>query len=225
MYNIGVNASLVVVTWKHTNFDGTKILLHCPDLYILNYFKLYSCRPHTVTDTVAGQQQHCCMVVNPFCDQLSDEVLQVVNLRMSEHDLPAGVGAQQAVPKFYRMIIKNTLYYSVKYKRVKIRNSYTVVYIDSDDGKEHFGKIVFFLQLYMGNFAVLLSPDPLPVTCQAHFGLAHTALDLVHRLIPVNDCGCLKCVPAFAIVCKCVYIAIDGIQTYVVTFPNQLLSD
>ena len=33
------------------------------------------------------------------------------------------------------------------------------------------------------------------------------------------------CVPASAIVCKCVYIAIDGIQTYVVTFPNRLLSD
>ena len=214
-----MNASLVVVAWKHTNFDRTKILLHCPDLYILKYFILYSCRPHTVTDCVAGQQQHCCMVGNPFCDQLSDEVLQVVNLRMSEHDLPA-VGAQQAVPKFYRMIIKNTLYFSVEYKRVKIRNSYTVVYIDSDDGKE-----LFFLQLYMGNFAFLLSLDPLPVTCQAHFGLAHTALDLVHRLIPVNDCGCLKCVPASAILCKCVYIAINGIQTYVVTFPNQLLSD
>ena len=67
------------------------------------------------------------------------------------------------------MIIKNTLYYSVEYKRVKIRNSYTVVYID--------------------------------------------------------DCGCLKCVPASAIVCKCVYIATDGIQTYIVIFPNQLLSD
>ena len=31
------------------------------------------------------------------------------------------------------------------------------------------------------------------------------------------------CVPASAIVCKCVYIAIDGIQTYIVTWPNHYL--
>jgi len=44
-------------------------------------------------------------------------------------------------------------FFLLEYKCVKSRNSYTVVYIE--DGREQFGKILFFLQLYTTSFAVL----------------------------------------------------------------------
>ena len=50
----------------------------------------------------------------------------------------------------------------------------------------------------------------------------------VHKVIPVSDSAgveYLRCVPASAIICKCVYIAMDGMQVYVVTFVNQFLGD
>lgn len=167
------------------------------------------------------QQQHCCMVGKGSYDLLSEDVLQVVNLKLCDHGFPT-IQSQQLVQKFYKMMIRKSLFFSLEYKRVKSRNSYTVVYIE--DGREQFGKILFFLQLYTTSFVVLSNLQSLPVTCQAHFGLAHSALDIVHKLIPVNDGDSLKCVPASAIVCKCVYMAIDG-KTYVVTFPNELLDD
>ena len=90
-------------------------------------------------------------------------------------------------------------FYSSKYKRVKKRNSSTVVFQDGS-GCAAYGQIQFFTSVSNEVFVFVSKFEQLSVTCQSHFGLFHDSLDKlsVSRIIPIRsvDGGEMVCIPA-----------------------------
>ena len=64
--------------------------------------------------------------------------------------------SQETASVFYRAIIKGETYYSRAYERAKVRNSYTIEYIDSD-GRQKFGYIEYFVSL-TSHTAIVITP-------------------------------------------------------------------
>ena len=81
--------------------------------------------------------------------------------------------------------------------------------------------ILFFVHVYHQLFTFITKLQP-SVLCKDHFGITQSALD--SKVIPVRS-GDTVCVPANKLTCKCVYIEISSSCRYIVTFPNQFLSD
>lgn len=120
--------------------------------------------------------------------------------------------------QFFRAMIRQKVFYSKSYTRLKSRNSYTVCY--SEDGAEKYGVIQYFLSLSEQTVAVITPliitasptcyPRELSVLCSR---INPVVLDTVICVVPVNN-----------IVCKCVFID-TGSAFYVARKPSQLNLD
>ena len=97
--------------------------------------------------------------------------------------------------------------YSSTYKRIKKRNSYTVVFQDS--GCAAYGQILFFVSASNNVFAFVSKFEVLRATCQSHFGLSHDSLDKLSasRIVPIeSNSGELVCIPASQLQAKCIFV-------------------
>lgn len=129
----------------------------------------------------------------------------------------------------FRLVHESAVYYSAKYKRVKSRNSYTVVFKDACGTA--YGQIQFFVLLSSSVFVYVKKFEPLSVTCQVHFHLSHQSLDKLtaSSIVPVKPGSVIdEFIPASSLVSKCVFVSITDSSNpcnYIISFPNKLLYD
>ena len=116
---------------------------------------------------------------------------------------------------FYRAIIKNELFYSAEYGRVKTRNSYTVAYIEENMIK--YGLVQYFL-LFNTQALAAVKPLQLVRTAQAQFRVCVEVLDSIFFPVAVVDSLCF--IPVNSIVSKQLFINFDSCDAYVVVFPT-----
>ena len=145
---------------------------------------------------------------------LSPAELLAVNLLLSELNLPS-VEDDQRVQVASRLITDDgTTYYSTAYRRVKVRNSYTVQYCGG------FGQICGFIALD-GLSCVLV----LVVKLLQSAGTGYHAVDsLSHSTIKPVTCGPMVCIRSSALKSKCVFIN-GSSSSYVASFPYSLMYD
>jgi len=117
------------------------------------------------------------------------------------------------VAVFYRLQKGGTLFYSELYRRVKIRNSFTVCYKIS--GTEFCGKIMYF---------VIIKEQPAAVVRRFVTLSIPTEFQPVYSIVPVQYSDRIDIVNVRDIIVKCVYIDV-GYSTYVATFPCTLHFD
>ena len=177
-------------------------------------------------------------VVSLQCRKLSDALLDqrggslleserfLLNRQLRAQGMDE-IAVAQRVAVGHRLVFDSELYYCSRYKRVKSRNSYTVKYCDGS--RDAYGQIQFFVSVQNSWFAFILKLIPHSLSCKQHFQMAHNALDRisVSKIVPVIT-GNLTCVHVKLLVRKCVFIHINdsiGNCSYVVTFPNNLLTD
>lgn len=137
--------------------------------------------------------------------------------RDNELEFPCG-----PIPTVYRIEFKGVIYYSRTYKRVKKRNSYTIIY--HGDVEERFGSIEYFLVLNHKVIAVMKSLDPISATCQDHFLLNTTVLDNVLVLTPVVKTSSIVCCFVESFVQKCLFMDFNCVQ-YISKFPSTITFD
>ena len=61
-------------------------------------------------------------------------------------------------------------------------------------------------------FAFVVKLQTQPVSCQAHFGISHNSLDVLHvsKIVPIDSTGGrMVCIPASNLISKRVFISID----------------
>ena len=125
------------------------------------------------------------------------------------------------------LIQDDTLYYSNHYRKVKKRNSYTVKFKSVDSGAApQYGQVQFFVSLSNRIFAFVSKFEPHVVSCQAHFGITHNSLDVLHvsKTVPIQG----KCVFLCQISFISVFVSIDDDLCkcqYIVSFLNGLRQD
>ena len=146
-----------------------------------------------------------------------------VSRHSSPIELPCADNNQQTpIHKFFRVIVNQSLLYSVEYRRVTVRNTYTIAYHDVDCVM--FGLIQYFIHVSGRTGAVLKSL--VCTSCSAHFGVAYNALDSLpsSHFMRVVSVGSLTFVPLVNFLSKCVLMEFSH-GTYVVSFPNTLTFD
>lgn len=92
----------------------------------------------------------------------------------------------------YRLEIQGTVYYSGQYKRVKKRNSYTIVYVDKRRSKT-IAFIEYFVFIHQKVIAILkpLLPMHVHVSCKEHFVPMHmhSRMKFAHSLLRLDGTG------------------------------------
>ena len=129
-------------------------------------------------------------------------------------DLPSGL-----LPTVYRAEYNGNIYYSQQYRRVKKRNSHTVVYTDS--GREQFGSVDNFVLINNRVIAIL---RPLSLSCKQHLALSTTAFDTLPYLQPVTKSESFKCCFMEQLVATCFSIDLGFVQ-YIVKFQATIVFD
>lgn len=125
--------------------------------------------------------------------------------------------------KFHRIMKENSVFFSAGYSRVRVRNSYTVEYVDDDDIK--IGKILYYVHVITVTFAVIR--ELLPVFgVSNYFNLSNDSLDCLHcsRILPISSEESISFVPVKDITKKIVFMNF-GTKMYIATFPNNLTHD
>ena len=122
----------------------------------------------------------------------------------------------------HRIEIRGTVLYTRQYKRVKKRNSYTIVY-DKNNSKQ-FGSIEYFVFIHEKVVAVLKPILPLNVNCKEHFNLSTTILDEISFVHPVYVSHTFTFCFVEEIVSKCLFVDFN-LDKYIVQFPSSLLFD
>ena len=162
---------------------------------------------------------------------LTDQEVHLLNAQLQwiAPGESVSTGAQCTIA--YRLAKGNAVFYSSTYKRIKKRNSYTVVF-QEDSGCAAYGQILFFVSVSNNVFVFVSKFEVLCVTCQSHFGLSHDSLDKlsVSRIVLIeSNSGELVCIPASQLQAKCIFVSVTNSSSscyqYVVTFPNTLLYD
>lgn len=118
---------------------------------------------------------------------------------------------------FTRAIVKKETYYSRCYYWTKMRNSYTVEYMDN--GVQRFGFINFFISLQSLTIVVLT-----PLIRTSSFCYPNILTSLSSRIIPVCVDLSTTVILAECLVQKCVCIDFGG-ATYIAKPPNSVYSD
>lgn len=113
-----------------------------------------------------------------------------------------GVEAIKA-SRFLRASVKHVELYSYEYKRLKTRNSYTVLYKENEEDK--FGLIQYFLSLPTQSVAVVKQLKPTNNYCYSH-----QFRELQQRIIPVTVETGICVVPVKSIMTKCVYLDLES---------------
>ena len=104
--------------------------------------------------------------------------------------------------RFLRASVKQVEYYSLEYKRLKTRNSYTVFYQAGE--QDRFGLIHYFLSLPDQTLAVVQQLTPTSNYCYPH-----QLRELQQRIIPVTLESSICIVPIKSLVSKCVYLNLE----------------
>ena len=116
--------------------------------------------------------------------KLDQDTLHSVNLTLSKFNSEL-LKATDLIQKFYRLSINNCLFFSEAYKRIKTRNSYTILYYQSDQpSKIKVGKVLYFLHIHTTALAIIKELEP--------FHSASTPSFLHSQIVPVKikDCVC-----------------------------------
>lgn len=117
------------------------------------------------------------------------------------------------VSRFLRASVKRVELYSFEYKRLKTRNSYTVVYKENEEDK--FGLIQYFLSLPTQSVAVVKRLKPTNNYCYSH-----QLRELQQRIIPVTVETGIHVVPVKSIITKCIYLDLES-SKYVARLAND----
>lgn len=146
---------------------------------------------------------------------LDVQALHQVNLWLCAHGRDPVNGAVQV---FYRLLLRQQVYFSSCYGRVRRRNSFTILYKDSSSSSQ-LGLIRLFLYISPHTMVVVERLQRLAVTCRQHFLLQTDALDLVHLsgVFPVKDSGNIDVISPTDIHSKCIYLDVG--TKYVGVFP------
>ena len=157
---------------------------------------------------------------------LSPGELTLVNQLLSQHHF-RNISAHDTVQVGSRLVLDDgaqsqcTTYFSTKYKRVKVRNSFTVRY------SEGFGQVSAFIAIDgLDCVVVLLEKLVQTSTCQNQFRIGHDALDNLpsSELVPVAH-GPPMCVLSTSLKGKCVFVNAGSSGLFVISFPFSLLYD
>lgn len=106
------------------------------------------------------------------------------------------------------------------YKRLRKRNSYTIVFNDAN-GIQKFAFIEYFIHLNTRIVAVLQTLRPLPCTCKEHFELTTNHLDYSSFIVPVSVESTTEFCFVEEICTKCLFLDFGSIK-YVVKFPSAM---
>ena len=178
----------------------------------------FTCRKHIENGLLGGVARF-----------LSNNEVEVLNQSLLSLGLPATVSSDTRYIVAYRLIQESSVYYSAKYKRVKSRNSYTVVFSDASNCVSY-GQIQFFVLVSDRPYAFIEKFEPLAVTCQGHFHLSHPSLDKLSasNIVPIQLHSENIFIPTSSLISKCMFVSISDSSNsckYVITFPNKLLYD
>ena len=119
---------------------------------------------------------------------------------------------------FYRAIVNKETYYSKLYRRAKVRNSYTVAYVDGDTQK--YGFIEYFLSLPSHTAVVITPLTPTSDYCYPE----HVRTLLCRKIIPVSVHSSFSVISSVSLLYKCVCIALPG-GTFIAKLPNPVHTD
>lgn len=140
--------------------------------------------------------------------------LSAVNSFLSQFNLPLLAGDQQVRVASRLLTEDGTTYYSTAYRRVKVRNSYTVQYCGG------FGQICGFITLDGLSYVLVLV-----VKLLLSAGTGYDAVDsLFQSTIKPVTCGPLVCIRSSELKSKCVFIN-GSVSSYVASFPYSLMYD
>ena len=162
---------------------------------------------------------NACIVGTTVTTHLPEDVLELLNQQLSTSSSHV-LERDQPVLISYRMLNSTSILYSLRYRRVKNSNSYTVKY-----GRQKFGQIYYFVHVFDHSYAIIDSLLPISVSSMEHLNISHIALDCTTVSgITAVERGPLECISVTDDVCKCIFMEIDE-TLYVATFPNSLLYD
>ena len=120
----------------------------------------------------------------------------------------AYLGGGESISTFYRLQLKEETFFSVKYTRVKKRNSYTILY--SKGGMLRFGSIL----QYFWHPIVLV--QKLIVTARFKEDIPIYRVRKLDEYVVINVCDIKE---------KCTYVEVDDNSVYVCRFPCKILTD
>ena len=154
-----------------------------------------------------------------YCTSLQTEELGAINTYLIRCGLH--ISPEQTVSIGYQY----KEYYSVKCKRIKARNSFTVKFSSSATGPVLYGQIQFFVFVHGLDLALIRTLIPVFGSSRDTFQLVHSALDQVqHSPIICVKIGNLVCVETTSLLGKCVFASLDR-DMYIMNFPNKLCHD
>ena len=147
-------------------------------------------------------------------------ILQELHKYIIENGLGHLYTADQKLLTFYRLKVLQSIYYSSDYTRVKVRNSYTVMYMYN--GHAVYGQIKHFLIVGSTPLAVVRKACPQAILSEK-FCSEITSLDKI--IIPVTMLDAYDVISVHSIIEKCMYVQVSSVECYVVRFPNSLSCD
>ena len=140
--------------------------------------------------------------------------LSAVNSFLSQFNLPLLTDNQRVQVASRLLTQDGTTYHSTAYRRVKVRNSYTVQY------RGGFGQICGFVAIDGLSYVLVLIVKLLPSA-----GTGYDAIDsLSHSTIKPVTCGPVICIKSSELKSKCVFIN-GSVNSYVASFPYSLMYD
>ena len=159
--------------------------------------------------TSVGESQHLFGVVHRC---LSAAELSAVNVLLSQiNSLP--IQANQPVKVASRFLMADGMtYFSTAYRRVRVRNSYTVELYSGG-----FGQICGFVAIDRLDCVLVRLSQTSTIEYDSLSSLSRP------RIIPVTS-GAMMCVKAEVLKAKCVFVH-GSTASYVVCFPNSLIYD
>ena len=132
---------------------------------------------------------------NPQLSILPIGIIDIINNTLGEDHLQVNT----VVAKYFRAVCKGSTLFSKEYRRVKVRNSFTVMY---HNGGVKFGVILFFITIQSHMFAIVESLAA---------NSSSPLLAILHQYItPVCISNNFDCIAVECILCKCVYVHVNN---------------
>lgn len=160
---------------------------------------------------------------------LPSEVVRLANQHLHHYGYRPSFQEEEKVQIFFRAEKQNLLLYSAKYRRVKLRNSFTVQYTNKS-GEQMFGLIQYFF-VPNSHFLPLVAVRVLhqhTESLQDNFGFSDSTVNSLSRfLVPVSEPSPSQfdVTDLDRIVEKCLYISFPEAEfsdRYIVRFPHRL---
>ena len=136
--------------------------------------------------------------------------MEIVDVRETNKEVQeycAFTGGCGSIRIFYRVRLGEEVFFSVKYTRVKKRNSYTILY---NKGVFRFGLIV---QYFWDPIALV---QKLRVTARFMEDIPIFSVRKLDEYDVINVCDIQE---------KCMYVEVDSNNVYVCRFPCKILTD